>query len=174
MLNKRIAALAALALVGAARAACAQLELQKAQWQLARWDNGRPKEAENISHLSLTPGVPSRARISARLTLLSRGGAVEGRLLRYSIAAKIASLENPQEAAWAVPFGIGEKKIPKIGPNRAHETQIDLSAPVRRYLNQLHRSGYWPQEIKLQVMLEPRRGETGPIQTIESSVSVKK
>lgn len=159
----------AVLLLGASPAA-AELELQKVQWQFARPGKGGPDRFQNISVAALS-GAKLGGRLKANVTLLNRGPkAVEGILLRYSAAAKIAAADGG-EAEWAVPFLLEEKRVPKVGPNQRKEVPLELTISLNLYLKRVNRVGYRVRELKVQIMLEPRRGETFPPRVIEGDLA---
>lgn len=148
-----------------------EIQLQKIQWQLSKKAKGQASRFEDVD-AAVFSGPKLSGKLRARLTLLNRGPKpIEGLLLRYSVAARIAPRERRREAAWAVPFMIEGKRVPKVGPNKVQEVPLDpYMLPI--YLFKVTRAGYSPVEIKLQVMIEPRAGETSPLQILESVLTL--
>lgn len=150
----------------------AEIQLQKVQWQLSRKAKGQALHFEEVQALSLE-GARLPGRLRAQLTVLNRGPrAVEGILLRYSVSARLAPKEKSSEAVWAVPFMLEERRVPKVGPNKVQEIPLDPHM-LAAHLLKVDRAGYTAEEIKLQVMLVPRIGETSPLQILESSLRLK-
>lgn len=167
--------IAAVLCVVALASAHAEVELQSARWQRVVHAKNKPVAAVDITEASVLPGEPIKGRLLAKVSLLNRGQAVEGILLRYIVIAKIAPLAKPQTPAmWALPYMLEEKRVPKIGPNRIAEATLDPTALTALYLRKIYRMGYWPEELKLRVMLEPRTGVVGPIQIVESDLPFRK
>jgi hypothetical protein len=152
--------------------AAAELQLQKVQWQLARKGQGRAARFEEVAVLSLE-GAKLPGRLRAKLSVLNRGPqAIEGVLLRYSVAAKIAPKEKAAEAAWTVPFLLDEKRVPKIAPNHVQEVILEPQT-LPLYFPKIKRQGFCVHELRLQVMVEPRAGDDSPVRSLEESLSVK-
>ena len=158
-LKRALLALALAALVVAS--ARADILLDSVSWQMGKANGVHPVTWEDTS--KLVDGPPRLdARLRARLTLKNRGPkAAEGILLRYSMTARIqpASGDKP-EGVWAIPFMVDEKRVPKVGPNNLLEVFLTTSPSLELYLNKLSRAGWWPDRVKIQVMVEPHRGAT--------------
>ena len=166
------AALAFFLLVGAARA---EVALQGARWQRADRINDKVSKGIDIVEASILPGAALKGRMLVKVRLLNRGPAKEGILLRYAVTAKIGPLAQPQiEPAWALPYMLEEKRVPKIGANQFYEATLDPTARKFRLLRKIYRMGYWPQELKVQVMLEPRNGNAGALQILEAVLPFRK
>ncbi len=149
----------------------AQVRLEGVRWQLGA---GRPPQRRftDIGELKAA-GSHLSGRLRARLTVANRGPKeVEGILLRYCLSARLSSAAG-QEGVWSVPFLIEQKRVPRLGPHQSLETSLDSTELVRIYLKRVARSGFSPTEIKLQVMVEPHRGQTSPIQTFESTLPLR-
>ena len=150
----------------------AEVQLQSIQWQHAARGQAQGAKPAEITRLLLAPGDTLQGRLRASVKMLNRGPAMAGILLRYVVSAKLAREGRPEEAAWALPFLSEEKRVPKIGANQYFETTIDPTALTELYLKKVNREGYWPLELKIQVMLGPRRDAKGPLQIIDSSLPV--
>lgn len=145
----------------------AEVELQSVRWQRAAREKGQPVKPAEIDSLPLAPGAALGGRLQAVVKLLNRGAATEGILLRYAVTAKIARGKESDQAMWAVPFATEEKRVPKIGANQFMEAVLDPTAFIDIYLKRLSRAGYWLSEVKIQVMLEPRKDAVGALQILE-------
>lgn len=169
-------ALACLCAAGAALAAAparAEVALQSVRWQQRAKDKGQPAKAVDLQALALKPGAGLNGRLLAKVKLLNRGEETEGILLRYAVTAKAARVIEPKRpAVWALPFVIDEKRVPKIGANQYQEATLDPTALTELYLRKLWREGYWPEELKIQVMLEPRKDNDEPLQIVEASLPI--
>lgn len=154
--------------------AAAEVELQKVRWQLiSRKAAGAKPETREIDTLALAPGKTIKGRLVARLSFLNRGPAEQGVLLRYSLRARTAPLGEPGKAGWAVPFMIEEKRVPTAAANQFVEVPLDPTVLLNLYLKKLARQLYEPTELKLEVMVEPRRGGKEPLKVIEASLPVR-
>lgn len=149
----------------------AEIELQSVRWQQMSREKGQAAKPLDIKALSVKEGGPLGGRLLAKVKLLNRGAAVEGILLRYAVTAKIARIADPKRPAeWAVPYTIDQTRVPKVGANQFLEASLDPTALTELYLRKIYSQGYWPVELKLQVMLEPRKDNTGALQVLESSL----
>lgn len=171
---KRAASALILAFVGIAAGARAELLLDNVSWQRARVEKSRVVSWEDAG--LVVDGPPKfDTRLRARLTLKNRGPiAAEGILLRYSMTGRIAPVAGAKaEGAWGIPFMVDEKRVPKVGPNKTQDVFLTTSPALELYLNKLTRAGWWPDRVKLQVMIEPHPGATD-LQSLESTLEVKK
>ncbi len=174
MANKLLLAALLLPLVSAG--ARAEIELQGVQWQLVQREPGKalkPPTAENLDALIVEAGGKLKGRLWAKLRLINRGPALEAILLRYSVSAKIAPLDNRETSSWALPFVLGDRRLPKVGANAPLEVALDPSDDVGLYLKNIFREGYWPDELKIEVMVQPRRDQKTTLKVLESTLTIK-
>ncbi len=95
-------------------------------------------------------------------------------MLRYSMTGRVALIAGAKpEGVWGIPFMVDEKRVPKIGPNKTQDVYLTTSPALELYLAKLARAGWWPDRVKLQVMIEPHRGAVA-IQSLESVLEVAK
>ena len=137
---KRAVLILAFAAVSAANAG-AELSLESASWQRARVTGTRVVSWEDA------PGVvdaPPKldVRLRARLTLKNRGPkAAEGVLLRYSMTGRIKAVGGEAaDGAWGIPFMVGEKRVPKVEPNKTLDVYLTTSPALELYLAKPARS----------------------------------
>lgn len=161
-------------LVLCALPASAEVELQSLRWQLTSKEKTAPGKPLDVTQLSLPAGGALKGRLIAKVRMLNRGAGTEGVLLRYTLSAKIDRLRDDKQApAWALPFVTDEeKRVPKIGANQYLEADLDPTAFLELYLKRLGREGFRPVELKLQVMVEPRKSGDGAVRLLESSLPV--
>lgn len=170
-MRRAIPALALAALAAGAGPASAQLSLESLSWQRAASDRSSSAWEDADAIVDAPPKLDGRLRASLRLK--NRGPkATEAILLRYSITARI-SRDASVEGVWAIPFMVDERRVPKVGPNHVAEVPLSLSPALEIYLNRLSRAGWWPDRLKLQVMLEPHAGSAA-LQSLESLLEVKR
>lgn len=136
----------------------AEVALEGVHWQVGHVEGGRVAYWQDVKSLPAAPKPADRMR--ARLVLKNAGPqAEEGLLLRYSLTARVVSGDGPAAgAAWAVPFVIDERRVPKVAADKVIDVPIDAGAPVDLYLRRVARAGWRPDRLKIQVMLEPHRG----------------
>lgn len=174
---KALAPILVIAVIAAmARAAGATtFELEALSWQ-GRSAPGAAAKFSPIQSLELVKNEKVAGRLSAKLNFLNRGPAVEGVLIRYSLEAKIAPIGHPDQAAWAVPFLVDEKRVPKVNANSHVETTLlvgDSDAQIDIYLKNAAFEGYSVQTLRLRAMISPRRGQAAPIQVLESELPIQ-
>jgi hypothetical protein len=164
---------AALAAAAAGRAS-AELALDGVHWQVGRVEHARVAAWQDVRVVA--DGPPKLVnRLRVHLLLRNRGPkAVEGVLLRYSMTARLSPGQGPAaEGTWAIPFSVDEKRIPLVGAGKTVEVTLDTSPALDLYLRRLARAGWWPDRLKMQVMLEPHPG-SGSIQTGEDTVELQR
>ncbi len=169
-MKRVLLSLAALALL--AGAAGAEIEPQSVRWQLVSREKRESAKPTDVTQLPALVGDALPGRLFARVKLLNRGPATEGVLLRYALSSKIGPVDQTLEIQ-AIPFVVDEKRVPKIGANQFLEVAIDVTNHVNLQLKRLARDEYALRELRLQLMVAPRRGDRSA-QTIESSISVAK
>lgn len=161
-----------LAMAAAGRAS-AELVLESVHWQVGRVERGHVASWVDVKVLE--DGPPKlESRLKARLVLKNRGPQTsEGILLRYSLTARLTQAGGAAaEGVWAIPFMIEERRVPKVGPNKVIEVPLETNPGLELYLRRLSRSGWWPDRLRIQVMLEPHPG-VQTIQTLEDVLEVK-
>ena len=154
--------------------ASAELVLESVRWQVGRVVRGRVATWADVKVLE--DGPPKLdSRLRAKLVLKNRGPQTsEGILLRYSLISRLTQTGGAAaEGAWAIPFLVEERRVPKVGPNKLLEVPLETSPGLELYLRRLSRAGWWPDRLRLQVMLEPHPGEQ-TIQTLEDVLEVKR
>ena len=169
----RLSVLAVLCALGALTPARAEVRLGPIEWQEGVKAESRGARFEPVRALSLAGGKAAR-RLRAKISLLNGGpNAVEGILLRYCFSARLVPREGRSAGVWAVPFMIDEKRVPKLGAAKAQDVTL-VPSLLASYLERLARTGFIPDRLRLQVMLEPRAGESTPLQNLESDLEVSR
>jgi hypothetical protein len=163
--------LAAALAAASAASASAQLSLESVHWQVGRSVGGRVASWQDVSALPAAPKAGERLR--ARLVLKNDGPRMEeGLLLRYGLSARLlADSGGAAEGAWAVPFDVDEKRVPKVGAGKAIEVALDAGPALDLRLRRMALEGWRPDRVKISVMLEPRRGEK-TLQLVEDVLSI--
>jgi len=177
-MRARILLLAGLAAALLAAPLRAELMIESMRWELAKPARGRRAAFEAVSAL---PTAPPRfeGKLLLRVVLKNRGPReADGILLRYCLAARLVRLDGGGEGIWAVPFRVDEKRVPKVAANKYFEVTLDPSGsmdlPFPNYLRRVYSSGFWPDQLKAQVMLSPHRGSVETIETHELILPVKR
>lgn len=151
----RAALAAALAAAGAGPA-FAELVLESAGWQAGTPQRPpRPVLYADAASAALPKRGPLRLR--AKAVLKNRGPrSVEGILLRYVVSARLITARAgvAAEAAWALPFSVDERRVPKIGPNQVLEVPLTVSPALDDYLKRIKRQGMRANGLKVQVQID--------------------
>lgn len=171
-MNRLVAVLAFAAL--AAANAGAELVMENVSWQKGKPSGVRAVAWEDAG--TVIDGPPKLdSRLRARLTLKNRGPKpAEGILLRYSMTARVLPVSGDKtEGTWAIPFMVDEKRVPRVGPNKTVDVFLVTSPALELYFAKVARAGWWPDRVKLQVMVEPHVGAT-ELQSLESVLEVSK
>ena len=156
----------------------AEVMIESVGWQLVQAAPGQKAVSQDIANLpTLAPLMEGKLRL--RVVLKNRGPKeADGLLLRYCLSARLAPAGRSADGVWDVPFLISEKRVPKVGPNHLLEVTLDpslsVNMPLNHYLKRTLESGFWPDQIKLQVMLSPRRGDVEAVATREILLPVQK
>jgi hypothetical protein len=172
MRNLKAIVLAA-AVAAAGTAASAEIVLEGVHWQVGRVEGARVVAWQDVK--SVVDGPPKlESRMRARLVIKNNGTKLEeGLLIRYSMTARVtAAKATPAEGAWAIPFVVEERRVPKVAPNQMLEVPLETGAAMELYMRRLARAGWWPDRVKIQVMLEPHAGSVA-LQTVEDAVEIK-
>lgn len=154
----------------------AEVMIEHVSWQWAQPTRRQKPAYRDVEQVgSSAPRIGGLLR--ARVALKNRGPkAADGILLRYAISAKLAPVGGGAQAQWAVPYMVDERRVPKIGPNQIIDVPLDparsLNIPLKAYLQRVHRSGFWPLELRIQVMLSPHRGNVDEVRTRESVLRI--
>ena len=97
------------------------------------------------------------------VTLVNRGPlATEGVVLRYALSAEIVSIKKlGSKGEWVLPFWVDRRRVPFLKSNQILEIQINPTDEMRlaTSLREMYRAGFWPDAIKIEIMVEPRVDE---------------
>lgn len=149
----RTALAAALAAAGAGPV-CAELVLEGAGWQKGRVERpARPPKYEDAASVKLPERGPARLR--AKAVLKNRGPkSVEGILIRYVVSARLVAGQGGAEGAWALPFSVDERRVPKIGSNKLLDVPLTVSPALEDYLKRIKRQGFRADALKVQAQID--------------------
>lgn len=162
----------ALMLVGAP--AEAGIVLEGVHWQAGPAETVRAGAWRDVKVLRNNP-PRLESGLRARLVLSNDGPTPEeGLLIRYSMTARVSPIAGaPAAGAWAIPFVVDEKRVPVVAPDSMIDVVLETGTALRLYVRRLARAGWWPDQVKLQVMLEPRPGEDG-LQAVEGGLDIQR
>jgi len=165
MRNTAIPAAALLITLSSAWAPSAEVVLQEMRWQVTPNVQSRKAVWHDAAGWLQPPGSKLERQPRVLVTLRNRSaGSEEALLLRYAVSARLAHVREDgaasAEGTWAIPFILEERRVPKVRGNDVLRVPISLNrAMFGAYLMRMRRAGFWPDMLKLQVMVEPRPGE---------------
>lgn len=140
--------------------ASAELVLRSVTWQLPSAPGASPRGFRPIERWVQPASTKLSGKPRAVITVMNRGPKpAEGAVLRYAITARMGPVgQTGREGVWTVPFYLNERRVPRVGANQVRDIPLnDLVLEV--FLKKSFRAGHWPDALKIQVMVEPRRGE---------------
>lgn len=153
--------------------ASAELVLRAVGWQLPSPRGAQPRGYRAIARWIQPPAARVAAKPRVVVTVVNRGPkAAEGAVLRYVVSARQFKIgEIGREGVWTVPFYLAERRVARVGANQVKEVPInDLVLDV--FLKKAFRAGYWPDALRIQVMVEPRTGEGLEQRILEQTLPV--
>ncbi|MBI4056851.1 MAG: hypothetical protein HY399_04805 [Elusimicrobia bacterium] len=150
----------------------AGVSLQKVEWQVGA-SRKPPRQFSVIREWKQGPSDKAPGKVRIVLSIVNTSSsAVEGVLVRYALSAKLAPLRGEKSAgAWVVPFWLEESRVPWLAALQTKNillTRMDLQVFFKR----MKRLGYWPEAIKIQVMIEPKMGESLQDHILESELPI--
>ena len=154
--------------------ACAEIVIRDVNWQLALQVAKKQRSYHDIRQWLFPPTDKAKIRARAMLRLGNKGTDDETAvLLRYAFTARLRKTGSKENGAWTVPFHVEEKRITVF----KKMSDMDVPLPINRvalyaYLGRMFRAGYWPDAFKVQIMVEPRAGESFDGRLLEKELSV--
>jgi hypothetical protein len=96
----------------------------------------------------------------------------EGLVLRYALRLRLVKDGAPAETGvWGVPFRIEELRIAKAGAGAEKQVRA-MRFELNEQIKKLAGTGFWFDALKLEVMVEPRKGGELPGIVQESVLTV--
>ncbi len=145
----------------------AEVVIENIGWQLAvSVKRIRVKKQDrryhNIKKWLFPPTANMKIRARAKVSLFNRTGKTDSAiLLKYAFSARLRKIGGKEEGIWTVPFHVEERHIPRVKKRSTKEIPLPINrVALKAYLKRMYRAGYWPDAFKVQVMVEPRAGES--------------
>lgn len=162
------------AIVACPGAVFSEVLLKSAAWSLGRQGEMGRRVYESIDRWEQPPAAKLSGKLRVVVTLVNRGPkAAKAVLLRYCVSARLVhSKDTTREGLWTVPVRLQEKRIPMLRANQALDVPIDNLLP-ESYFKKAHLSGFWPDALRLQVMVEPRLGEGLEERLLERTLPIR-
>ncbi len=156
-----IAALCCVILACSPGSAPAQIEITGVSWELSRLEGKNRGPYVPVSRLRASPDTRFSDHLRALVTLRnSAPRAAEGLVLRYALSLRLLKNGEPEEKAfWSVPFYVEEVRVSRVNPNSQRQAKV-IRFELQNQLSRLRGSGFLPTAMKLEVMLNPRRGDS--------------
>ncbi len=139
----------------------AAVEVSKIRWQVpARQSVAHGEKFADASELLFSTDSAKPPRFAVAAGLVNNGArSAEASIVRCAFSFRLIKLSDPAKpGVWAVPFMTEERRISKIKPGMAFEIKI-RNVDIKPFLSRLRASGYWPDAVKVQLMVEPRPGD---------------
>ncbi|MDD4004918.1 MAG: hypothetical protein PHW69_06910 [Elusimicrobiaceae bacterium] len=153
--------------------AFAAVEVRNIRWQVQDKKNVSAKaKFGDVPELVFSSGniKSPRFRVAAEIFNNSARSA-DASIIRCAFYFRLIKLSDPAKpGVWAVPFMTEERRVSKIKPGRMNEIKIQ-HVDIRPFLSRLRESGYWPDAVKVECMVDPRPGDE--IAVAESVIPVK-
>lgn len=149
------------ALLGAAPVS-AEVTIDRMNWQLALQMRKQKRIYHDISQWLFPPSPKVKTRPRALVRLSNKSGKAETAvLLRYSITPRLRRIGTSEKGLWMVPFVVEERRIPNLKGGQSKDIPLYLNrVAFGAYLKRMYRAGYWPDALRVEVMIEPKPGET--------------
>ncbi|MFH2201944.1 MAG: hypothetical protein ABIJ96_02410 [Elusimicrobiota bacterium] len=145
----------------------AEVVIQDVGWQLALpvkkiSVKKRDDRYHDIKRWLFPPSSNCKIRARAKVVLSNRKSKGESAvLLKYAFSARLRRIGKDEEGVWTVPFHVEERHVPRVKKRSTKEVRLPINrVALKEHLKRMYNAGYWPDAFKLQVMIEPRAGET--------------
>ena len=169
---KKLLAILALAALTAAGAGTvfAEVSVDAAGWQSGVVEKpARPAVWSDATTVALD--AKKGPQLRGKAVLKNRGPKpAVGVLVRYAAAARLVAADAKGDGAWALPFLLDERRVPKVDANAVLEVPLSLSPKLELYLAKLKMHGFRATELKLQVMVAPHPDSV--IRVVDSVLTV--
>jgi hypothetical protein len=141
--------------------AAAEISIESTGWEIAIKVNPQGKDFHRIEQWLFPPGSLGRVRLRAVVRLRNRETLEEKAvLLRYAVSARLRRIGGRGPGVWAVPFIKEERHVPAVQGATTMLVPLPInSGALSDYLGRQQRGGFWPDALRLMVMIEPRKGE---------------
>lgn len=154
--------------------ALAGTEIEKIEWQVSlHQKSGKTLPFAAIKEWKQGPEDKTPGHLRILLTLANKGPrSIEGSVIRCAVSMRLVQAQSPRTSGvWGVPFWIEERRVPKIKPGQSLEVTIP-HLDLQGYLKRLRGTGFWPEALKVQIMVEPRAGDVLSNNVQESVIPV--
>lgn len=127
-----------------------------------------------MESLLLPPDAQPPAHVRAVLTLDNDGPRAEsGVVVRFAVSARTRRVGAEGEGSWTVPFLLEERHVPQVARGRG----VALAIPINRvalvaHFKRLRAAGYWPDGLRVEILLEPRLGDALAGRTAQKTVMI--
>lgn len=165
---------ALLALLLLPRWAGAQVTIQDLGWQVSIQVQKQKRNYHAVERWLFPPTTQVKIRPRVLVTLMNPAQAAERAiLLRYAVSARLRRIGSEGTGVWTLPFLLEETHIPNLPGKSSKDIPLPLNrVALQGYLQRMYRAGYWPDAFRVQLLVEPRSGETMDRRFSEKEVAV--
>lgn len=152
----------------------AAIEFGAIRWQRSVSEKTGPKiKFADARELRLARDGKTFGKIRIVVPVRNTGARpLEGNIFRCAFSMRLAKEgDASKQGVWGVPFIIEERRVAKIKPFVESEiavSHIDLQV----YLKRIRESGFWPDALKVSIMIEPKAGDETLSGIAESVINV--
>lgn len=142
----------------------ADVVLSRLTWEISLQAKKQKGVYHHVQSWLLPPRFPLESRSRILVTLVNKGPREEEAvLLRYVLSARLVPISStdPGTGTWTIPFLLEDRHVPRaLGVHSVQNIPIYFNRKVSAYLKKAYQAGFWPDALKIQVLVEPRRGDT--------------
>jgi len=128
------------------------------------WESSAPKAKTwtpfaPVTELKLAANRKMKDKLRAVFTVRNSSPArVEGLVLRYALRLHLVKDgDAPENGVWGVPFRVEELRLAKALAGESRQVRA-IRFELNEQIKKLAGTGFWFDALKLEVMVEPRRG----------------
>ncbi|MBI4655929.1 MAG: hypothetical protein HY746_04175 [Elusimicrobia bacterium] len=148
-----------------------QMSIFSVEWQVSRNITAKKTIFELVPEIIIGPPMKMSGKIRAIVSVKNDfAKPAEGIVVRYSLSLLLAK-KGTGNGTWMAPFHLEELRISKIKPGQIYKIKI-IHADLNSQLKKIKESGFQASALKLQVMVEPRPGDSLEKNVQESVIPV--
>lgn len=127
-----------------------------------------------VESLLLPPGTKPVPKLRALLRLDNDGTRPEsGLVIRFALSARIRTVDGAAGGIWTVPFLLEERHVPSLARGKGIEIPLPFNqVALADHFAALRAAGFWPDGLRMEAFIEPRRGEPVEGRLAQKAVTV--
>jgi hypothetical protein len=140
-----------------ASAASAEPRVVSIEWQeFGKPAPTSPAAFQPVQKVTRAPSSAAKGMVRALVTLENpEKTPVEAIDVVFAVSAKLKKIGAESGGLWAVPFRVDERRVPILASGKKAVPLDTLK--VEAYLREIFIEGYWPEALKIEVQLRPRK-----------------